>query len=167
MALMYVIVLVLIVALCMGLQFLMKMRALGSARSCRAVALTADRYRPMIRLLADDDLDFVSTDHKLRRTLRDRRRMLFRAYLRCLTRDYSHLLAGVRKAMVDSGVDRPDLARELARNRVLFAIAICKVEYRLALHAAGVGHVEIGGLIEALETLRGQVATLAPVPQAA
>jgi len=164
---MYGVALVLIALLLFGLQFLLKVRALGAARNCRSVTLAADRYRPMLRLLAHDDLDFVGADHRLRSALRARRRALFRGYLRCLTRDYSELLAGIRKAMVDSGTDRPDLARTLARNRVLFAWAICKVEYRLALHATGFGEVDISALITSIETLRNQVTALTVVPQPA
>ena len=144
-----------------GLQFFLKMRSLRSARAAGGCpSLGADRYRPMLRLLSDEDLAFVSADSKLQRNLRARRRDLFRGYLRCLTRDYACLLAGVRQAMVLSGEDRPDLARALAKNRILFAIAICKVEFRLALHATGVGRVDISGLVGALETLRGQVNVL-------
>ena len=66
--------------------------------------------------------------------------------------------------MLQSGVDRPDLARALAKNRVLFAIAMCKVEFHLALHTVGIGSVDISGLmsglIDALETLRSQVSVL-------
>ncbi len=147
-----------------GLQFLLKMRALRSQAAGGITAgsplLGADRYRPMLRLLSDEDLAFVSADGKLQRTLRARRRDLFRGYLRCLTRDYARLLAGIRQAMVLSGADRPDLARALAKNRALFALAICKIEYRLALHATGIGSVDISGLVGALEALRGQVSIL-------
>jgi hypothetical protein len=129
--------------------------------------ISADRYRPMLRLLSDDDLNFVSANANLRKTLRTRRRELFRAYLRCLTRDYAHLLAGVRYAMVQSGLDRPDLARALAKNRTLFVLAIYKVEFRLALHAVGMGKVEISGLVEAIESLRSQVSVLSAAPMAA
>jgi hypothetical protein len=159
--------LVTIAALCIGIQLLLKMRALGSAGEAGTGVQNADRYRPMLRLLSDEDLAFLPAHSQLRTALRARRRALFRGYLRCLTRDYARLLAGVRHAMVQSGVDRPDLARALAKNRMLFAIAICKVEYRLALHAAGIGHVEIGGLVEALEALRSQVSVLTSVAQAA
>jgi hypothetical protein len=141
-------------------QFLWKMRALRSAESGRASSLAADRYRPMLRLLSNDDLAFVSADRKTRKAFRAKRRELFRGYLRYLTRDYAHLLAGVRRAMVQSGEDRPDLARAMARNRVLFAVATCKIEFSLALHAAGIGNVDIAGLVEALETLRSQVGML-------
>ena len=159
--------LILVAAFCLGLQLLLKMRLLGSAKGAGGGVQGAERYRPMLRLLSDDDLAFLPAQSQLRAALRAHRRTLFRGYLRCLTRDYALLLAGVRSAMVQSGVDRPDLARALARNRVLFAIAICKVEYRLALHAAGIGHVEIGGLVEAFEALRSQVSVLTPVAQAA
>src|ERR1019366_8268957 len=114
-----------------GLQFFLKMRSLRSAETSSAASLTADRYRPMLRLLSDDDLAFVAPDPKLQRVLRAKRRELFRGYLRCLTRDYAHLLAGVREVIVQSGTDRPDLAQALAKNLVLFAIAVCKVEFRL------------------------------------
>lgn len=166
MFLLYAFALVLIVASCFGLQVLLKMRSMGSA-TVTPSALSADRYRPMLRLLSDDDLAFVSSDSKLQSMLRAKRRALFRGYLRCLTRDYAQLLAGVRQTMVQSGVDRPDLARALAKNRVLFAMALCKVEYRLVLHSAGIGHIEIAGLVDALEVLRRQVAALSALPQAA
>lgn len=130
-------------------------------------AMSAARYRPMLRLLSDDDLNFVAANSNLRRTLRARRRELFRGYLRCLTRDYAQLLAGVRSAMVQSGLDRPDLARALAKNRTLFILAIYKVELRLALHAVGVGKVDISGLVDAVEALRSQVSVLAAAPVAA
>jgi len=152
--------LLLIVLGSIALQFVLKMRSLRSAEAGSAASLAPDRYRPMLRLLSNDDLAFVSADSKLQRQLRARRRVLFRGYLRCLTRDYAHLLACVRQAMVQSGVDRPDLARALARNRVLFALAICKVELRLGLHATGLGNVEISGLVQALETLQRQVSVL-------
>jgi hypothetical protein len=151
----------------LGLQFMLAMRSLRSREMSTAALLGADRYRPMLRLLADNDLAFLASDHRLRKSVRAKRRELFRGYLRCLTRDYAILLAGVRDAMVRSGVDRPDLARALARNRVLFALAVCKVEFRLGLHTAGAGTVDISGLVEAIEVLRGQVRVMSASPAGA
>jgi hypothetical protein len=164
-----IVALVLISFGCAGLQFLLKMRSLRSiaAAGGGSPSLAADRYRPMLRLLSDADLAFVSADSKLQRSLRARRRDLFRGYLRCLTKDYARLLAGVRQAMILSGADRPDLARALAKNRALFALAICKIEFRLALHATGVGSVDISGLVDAMETLRGQVGVFSTAAQTA
>jgi hypothetical protein len=149
-------------------QFFSRMRILRAAarvaEGSAPVIVSADRYRPMLRLLSDDDLQFVARNSSLRRTLRSRRRELFRSYLRCLTRDYACLLESVRVVMVRSGVDRPDLARALAKNRILFALAICKVEMRLSLHALGVGRVDVSGLVDALEALRGQVNVFSSAP---
>jgi hypothetical protein len=151
----------------LGLKFFLKLRMLQSAQNTGSGMLAADRYRPMLRLLSDDDLAFVSANSRLRNELRARRRELFRGYLRCLTRDYARLLAGLRLAIVQSGSDRPDLVRALAKNRMLFALAICKIELRLAVHATGIGKVEISGLVDALEILRSQVQVLSTVSAAA
>jgi hypothetical protein len=157
---MFIFGLVLLVAGLFTLQFFLKLRSIRAAETTTARTLSADRYRPMLRLLCDGDMAFVSVDVKLQKQLRARRRDLFRGYLRCLIRDYAHLLAGVREAMVHSDVDRPDLARALAKNRVFFALAICKVEFHLALHATGAVSVDISALVNALETLRAQVEVL-------
>jgi hypothetical protein len=148
-------------------QVMPQVRVPGVGETSSLPVISADRYRPMLRLLSDEDLSFVSANANLHRTLRTRRRELFRSYLRCLTRDYTHLLAGVRHAMVQSGLDRPDLARALAKNRPLFVMAIYKVEFRLALHAVGMGKVEITGLVEALESLRSQVSMISAAPMTA
>lgn len=143
-----------------ALSVFLKVRALQAVQNATCVNLAADRYRPMLRLLSDDDFDFVAGDPKLRRQMRSRRRELFRAYLRCLTRDYGRLLAGLRHAIVMSGTDRPELSRAIAKNRLLFAWTVCKIEYRLALHASGAGTVDISNLVEAMEVLRNQVNVL-------
>src|SRR5580693_9260893 len=104
----------------MGWQVWSRMRALAAPETTALPVVSADRYRPMLRLLSDEDLNFVPAKSGLRRSLRARRRELFRSYLRCLARDYAHLLAGVRAVMVQSGMDRPELAHALAKNRTLF-----------------------------------------------
>jgi hypothetical protein len=119
--------------------------------------MLSGRYRPMLRLLSGDDLEFVSANRAARRALRAERRRLFRSYLGCLVKDYSRIVAGLRLAMVQSGVDRPDLTRALAKNRVLFALALCRIEVHLAMHAAGIGKVDVSGLVDALDSLRSQL----------
>ena len=118
----------------------------------------------MLRLLAEDDFRFVSTNPGLEKTLRAERRRLFRGYLRCLTRDYGSLLGGLRHAMVQSGFDRPDLARALVQYRFSFAMELCTAEIRLALHAAGIGKVDISGLVDALDALRTQAGSFQSIP---
>ena len=145
---------------------LLKIRALEAAQNTAPATLAVDRYKPMLRLLSEDDFTLVAANPALRKALRKRRRELFRSYLKCLTRDYGRLLAGLRQAIVVSGTDRPDLSKAIAKNRLLFAWSICKIEYRLALHATGAQNVEIANLVEAMEVLRTQVNALSAVPQA-
>jgi hypothetical protein len=151
------------VAGCLGLPFLLRccmLRAVSAAPAAPA----PNRYAPMLRLLSDEDLEFVAGNKKLLRRLRTRRRQIFRDYLRCLTKDYGRLLAGLRAAMVRSGVDRPDLARALARNQLLFVLAVSRIELRLQLHALGIGKVDVSGLVQAMEQLRLQLRFLEPAP---
>lgn len=143
-----------------GLLFLMRLRMLRASETNPAPAILPGRYRPMLRLLADEDFRFVSANPSLKKTLRTERCRLFRGYLRCLTRDYGRLLAGLRHAMVQSGVDRPDLAQALVRNRLRFAVALCNAEIRLVLYSAGIGKVDISGLVAALDALRTQAGAL-------
>lgn len=159
-------VLIVIVA-ALALQFLLKLRSLRSPLPAEMAAAGVDRYRPMLRLLSDEDLAFLAVNPKLQRTVRAERRALFRGYLRCLTRDYAQLLAGVRLTMVQSGVDRPDLTRALAKSRLLFAWTMCLIDLRLVLHAGGIGTVDISGLVDAMEVLRAQVRAFAAAPQTA
>ncbi len=159
--------LTLIVAACAIALFVTRMRLLNAVTLSQASLPDADRYRPMLRLLSDTDLNFVSVSPALRRTIRSRRREMFRGYLLCLTKDYARLLGGVRHVMVESGVDRPDLAKALAKNRMMFAYALCRVELNLKLHALGIGKVDVSVLVESLDALRGAVAVMTPATGAA
>jgi hypothetical protein len=147
-----------------ALQFFARLHVMNAVTMSQRPAPGASRYRPMLRLLSDEDLGTGGFSRPVLRKIRAQRRLLFRAYLRCLTKDYGRLLMGIRMVMVNSGVDRPDLARALARNQVFFALAVCRIELRLQLHAAGLGNVDVSGLVEAMETLRIQVNLLSPAP---
>ena len=58
--------------------------------------------------------------------------------------------------------DRPELAQLLLRQRALFTWAVLTVEFRLLLHAAGLGPVDVSGLVGALEGMRMNVGALTP-----
>jgi hypothetical protein len=136
------------------------MRMLDARKQTEAPVVDADRYRPMLRLLSGDDSGLV-TNPALRRKLRAQRCGLFRQYLRCLAQDYGKLLAGLRLIMTQSGSDRPDLAKALAKNRVLFAVAVWRIEFHLRLYALGLGRAdvlkrEVKILVDSLDILRGQ-----------
>jgi hypothetical protein len=115
----------------------------------------AERYRPMLRLLSDADLNFPGMSKALRQKMRAKRLRLFRGYLRCLAKDYADLLGGIREVLVESHVERPDLATALMTNRYRFALALCRIEISLQLHALGLGSVDVSGLVGALGALKG------------
>ena len=109
----------------------------------------------MLRLLSDDDIRLSPTNPIAIKALRAERRKLFRALSGCLTRDYARLLAGISDGMVQSGVDRPDLARALAKNRCYFALAICSVEFRLAFMPPESAKSIFPVLVGAFDAFRG------------
>jgi hypothetical protein len=144
-----------------------RMRVLNSVAQSNLRLPDAARYQPMLRLLSDQDMEFAGANSVLRGKIRARRRELFRGYLRCLTKDYARLLSGVRRLMIESGVDRPDLAKALAKNRLMFAVALCRIEINLQFHALGIGKVDVSGLVEALEALRDTISVMTPATGAA
>jgi hypothetical protein len=147
---------------CGILMLVARVRLLDSIGESNRAVPDAARYRPMLRLLSDDDLDFAARYPALRAKVAARRRELFRGYVRCLTKDYGRLLASIRHMMVESGVDRPDLAKALAKNRFVFALALCRIELHLRMHALGLGSVDVSGLVAALEGLRATVNVMTP-----
>ena len=157
--------LVLITLGCCAFHFVIRLNSLNSGAVTHIPQAISRPYKPMLRLLSGEDLQLVSVSPALKRNLRASRRRIFRAYLRCLSKDYSRLFGGVRWIMVNSAVDRPDLAILLSRQRRAFAIAICRIEWKLALHAMGFDtvKVDVSGLIGALDNLTGIVNVFNPV----
>jgi hypothetical protein len=131
---------------------------------------SADRYRPMLRLLAEDDYEFLTamgTDSSTVRHLRAERRRIFRLYLNNLVRDFGRLHRAARILVLESELERSEVAARLVRIRFDFFLAVCAIRCRLVLHAAGLGAVDVRRLIEALECMRSDVRTLVPVAQPA
>lgn len=119
------------------------------------------RYRPMERLLRNEDFLFLAARGVNRRDIRSarsQRRCIFRQYLRSLTVDFGRIAGSLRIAMVDSNKARPDLAAALFRARMVFAYALVMMEMRLSLHAIGWTGVafNVEPLIAALENMREQ-----------
>jgi hypothetical protein len=131
---------------------------------------SADRYRPMLRLLTEDDYEFLTamgTDSSVVKRLRSERRRIFRMYLKNLVRDFARLHRAARVLVLESEQERSEVASRLVRIRVDFFLAVFAVRCRLVLHAAGLGPVDVHRLIEALECMRTDIRTLVPVTQPA
>jgi hypothetical protein len=137
-----------------GLIFLTKYRTLRAAELARAARLIdVTRYQPMQRLLSTSDLALVAGDKELTKLLRKRRYKVFRSYLRCLTKDYGALLGGVRLMMVQSQVDRPDLAGLLFKGELRFSVSLCKIEAALLLYRFGIATPDVHTLVDQVRSL--------------
>lgn len=112
-----------------------------------------ERFRPMERLLSRADFDFLAAQPgyhpRIGRRLRAERRRIFRSYLRSMRREFLTLHATARQVAVESCEDRPDLMAMLAKQRVIFSVAMLAVQIRLALDTLGLGAPDVSGLLRA------------------
>jgi hypothetical protein len=133
--------------------------------------LSVERYRPMLRLLDGEDLQFLRSQPgftpQMADKLRVQRCQVFRGYLRCLSTDFSRTCAGIKLLMLQSRRDRPDLAAVLIRHQMLFAVGIMVVQCRLMLFQAGLCTVDANGLVRIFDLMRLELRTLVPSAVAA
>jgi len=136
----------------------------------RCLVLSLEKYRPMERLLQEQDFRFLAAQPgftpRLGRRFRTERRRIFRGYLRNLKKDFGRVSLAFRILIVHSVEDRGDLAASLLRLRVMFALGMLAVQGRLLLHAAGLGTVNVSGLVASLETMQAQMRMMLTPPQA-
>lgn len=127
-------------------------------------------YRPMLRLLSEDDYKFFAAQKgitpKAVEQFRRERRRVFKSYLRNLVRDFHRLHLAARMTLIYSTEDRPDLAQALFRQRATFTGAVLMVEFRLVLHTFGLGAVDARELLGALDSMRMNVGPVAVSQQA-
>ena len=110
-----------------------------------------DRYRPMRRLLAPSDADWLRDTAALpasrRRQFRNRRIRIFRQYLHEMTIDFAGLQA-VGRAMILSGSVGPEFQEELFRHQVKFTRSLWLVRGQLFLYQFGLTQVDASGLLD-------------------
>ncbi len=116
------------------------------------------KYRPMQRLLSGDDLTFLRSqpgyDRSLEKSLGKDRRRVFRSYLKSLRRDFDRLYFAAKQSILYSETDNSMLVQVLVRQRATFYFALGVVQIRLAMHALGLGTVEIQPLLGAVDAMR-------------
>ncbi len=119
------------------------------------------KYRPMERLFLEEDYDFLAAQPgfhpKIYGKLQAERRRVFRHYLRCLRKDFNRLSTAAKTLVLMAPQDRPDLARDIMKQRLMFSWALLGVEVRLALQTVGLGTVDVRGLVGAMESMREQL----------
>ena len=121
---------------------------------------------PIERLLDPSEFEFLRkrglTKERIQQ-LRAKRRSLFRSYIRRLTHEFNLAHSALATVLVTATVDRPDLARELGRQRLLFYRSLIVIEMRLTLNALGFDCVPTSlDLIRPLERLHLEFCSLVP-----
>ncbi len=129
--------------------------------------LSAERYRPMLRLLDAEDLEFLRSQPgftpRMANRLRAQRCQIFRGYLRCLSADFERVCAAVKVLMVQSRHDRPDLAGALIRSQAMFACAMLAVRCRVFLYRWGICSVDVRALVGIFDSMRLELRSLVPI----
>ena len=166
---------IILVALILGIGALVRM--LGSTdRSLPVTAewiddLSADRYRPMMRLLDSRDIEFLRSQAgftpKMESRMRAQRCQIYRGYLQCLNMDFQRVCTALKLVLVQSEQDRPDLSSILLHNQILFATGLVAVQFRLMLYGWGICTVDADGLMRIFDgmafELQHRVPSAAPV----
>jgi hypothetical protein len=132
---------------------------------------SAERYRPMGLLLDEGEFRFLAGlpgySKDLGRRFRRERVRIFRGYFARLKRDFHRLHEASRLALVLASGDQAGLAGVLLRQRWAFTCACFAVEWRLLRYQAGLAAMECPQVVEMLEDMRAQLATMAlPAPAA-
>jgi len=129
-------------------------------------ALSIERYRPMVRLLDSEDLEFLRSQPgftpSMATRLRIQRCQIFRGYLRCLNNDFAKVCMAIKILLLQSRYDRPDLAAVLVRQQVLFTAGMAAVHFRLLLYRWGWCGADVTGLVKIFDSMRLELQTLVP-----
>ncbi|PWU07672.1 MAG: hypothetical protein C5B51_09560 [Terriglobia bacterium] len=128
--------------------------------------LSAERYRPMLRLLDGADFEFVASQPggtpQLLAKMRRERCVIFRSYLRQLQREFGGVCTAIKILMLHAEVDRPDLASTLLQAQVAFAFGFAVVRVRLVFFAWGIGTPDVAGLLQLFDGVRMELRSLVP-----
>jgi hypothetical protein len=163
-----------VIALPMSLGPLLWWVSRRVARSSQRQPLTAhwieelslERYRPMMRLLDPDDLEFLRSQPgftwRMASRLRAQRCRLFRSYLRSLDEDFQQVSLALKLILLHSSHDRPDLAGALVKQEAGFALRMAAVRLRLFLFRWNLCRVDAAGLVKIFDSMRLQLQGLVP-----
>ena len=125
------------------------------------------RYKAMERLLDETDERFLRSHQTFTRQeekkFRSQRVKLFRGYMHQLSEDFNRICKALKLLMVESRIDRPDLAGLLLKQQFTFSLAMMAVEVKLILYGVGWAGVDVKALMEPLTTVRAQLQALAAV----
>jgi len=128
--------------------------------------LSPERYRPMMRLLEPDDLEFLRSQpgftRRMASRLRAQRCEIFRSYLSSLDHDFRQVSTALKLILLHSSHDRPDLASALVRQETRFALGMAAVRARLLLYRWDLCRVDVAGVVRIFDSMRLELQRLVP-----
>ena len=129
------------------------------------------RYRLMERLLEEADGKFLAWqsdgDANAEKKFRNFRIKIFRGYMQQLSDDFNHIHKVLKGQLVQSDVERPDVAGRLMKQQFLFAFSMMRIELKLMLYGWGWRGMEVRRVTESLDRLRNQLQSLAALAEPA
>jgi len=133
--------------------------------------LSVDRYAPMLRLLDETDFRYLWSQPgitaEMVERIRAQRYRLFLAYMRRLRDDFRQAVSALKFIAAHAGIDRPELGAAIVRAEISFVGWYAAACARAFLWSRGFGRVDASGLVDAFNTLRFALRSLAVCPSAA
>lgn len=152
--------LVLLVLLCWLFARLVRTRRVFDIDLAWWNAFSPERYKPVTRLLSDEDLEYAQelagSNRKLASAFRRRRIQLMRRYLKEMSDDFNRLQA-VGQLMVEAGTAGRQLRELLFEQRLRFTLAMWSAELHTLGFRLGISRVDASGLLGALNGLAAGV----------
>jgi hypothetical protein len=122
------------------------------------------RYQAMERMVDGEQKTFFP-DHKLEAQLRKKRVKVLRGYMHQISQDFHQVSKAVQLMLLQSQVDRPDLARILMKQRLVFAYAMMSMEFKLTLYGFGLNGIDERLLTGSMYALRSQLQSLTAIAE--
>ena len=123
-------------------------------------SFSPERYKPVARLLSEQDFDYISglagCDRRMAADFRSRRVKLMRQYLREMSADFDRLQA-IGQLMVEAGTAGRELRELLFQQRLRFTLSMLSAQLQIAGFSAGITRVDTAGLVGALNGLEAGV----------
>jgi hypothetical protein len=122
------------------------------------------KYRPMVRLLNEEDFIFLRGEPGYRpdieKRLRRGRARIYARYLQLLNKDFARLCRAGRALAVYATSDRTDFIEELARRQFAFRVRMVEARWRLLVYRCGFPARNSSELLQVIEGLQQQVRVL-------
>jgi len=141
----------------------------------RAASFSAGIYKPLERLLLEDDYAFLRSQRgyqlELATALRRQRREIFSDYIARLADDFRALHQIARVTVLNHQEDSPELVSALVRQSATFRYALLRIRVRLALDTIGIQRAtfkpaDIRPLLDAARWMEDQLRLISPQPSA-